>query len=299
MTIRRQLLLVCVGVGLVGVQASAVNVLVLSSGSTGHDDHVRTTLQSFGHVVTVGPEYINFDGSYSLSGFDVVYLLANYNWAFGDMPTSGQTALLDWISAGGGLVTAEWTTWKAGALFQLTQLSTAFPVSPQISYGYQTLMTFTQVTSDPLLTAGLPAQFQCPVTDIGGGTNTLLVARSGATVFYTGDAFAGQPTVVGGEFGAGRVLVFSTTNGPDQIGDANFARLLSNAMDWAGQGGACYADCDTSTGPRVLDIFDFLCFGNRFAAGDPYACDCDQSTGPGACDIFDFLCFGNAFSAGC
>ena len=62
---------------------------------------------------------------------------------------------------------------------------------------------------------------------------------------------------------------------------------------------ACYADCDISTGTGILDIFDFLCFGNRFAANDPYACDCDTSTGPGVCDIFDFLCFGNAFEAGC
>ena len=61
----------------------------------------------------------------------------------------------------------------------------------------------------------------------------------------------------------------------------------------------CFADCDISTGPGVLDIFDFLCFGNRFSANDPYACDCDTSTGPGVCDIFDLLCFGNAFDAGC
>ncbi len=61
----------------------------------------------------------------------------------------------------------------------------------------------------------------------------------------------------------------------------------------------CYPDCDTQTGPGVLDIFDFLCFGNRFSANDPYACDCDTATGPGICDIFDFLCFGNAFNAGC
>ncbi len=64
-------------------------------------------------------------------------------------------------------------------------------------------------------------------------------------------------------------------------------------------GEACYPDCDTSTGVGVLDIFDFLCFGNRFSANDPYACDCDTQTGVGVCDIFDFLCFGNAFNAGC
>jgi hypothetical protein len=67
---------------------------------------------------------------------------------------------------------------------------------------------------------------------------------------------------------------------------------------WQGCGD-CYADCDTATGPGILDIYDFLCFGNRFAVGDPYACDCDVVTGPGVCDVFDFVCFGNAFGAGC
>lgn len=58
----------------------------------------------------------------------------------------------------------------------------------------------------------------------------------------------------------------------------------------------CGADCDLN---RVLDIFDFICFGNLFLAGDPYACDFDTTTGPGVCDIFDFLSFANAFAAGC
>jgi hypothetical protein len=64
-------------------------------------------------------------------------------------------------------------------------------------------------------------------------------------------------------------------------------------------GAGCYPDCDSSTGQGILDIFDFLCFQNGFAAGAPYACECDVSTGPGVCDIFDFLCFQNAFAAGC
>jgi hypothetical protein len=61
----------------------------------------------------------------------------------------------------------------------------------------------------------------------------------------------------------------------------------------------CYPDCDPSTGVGVLDIFDFLCFQNRFAGAEPYACDCDAGGGPGLCDIFDFLCFQNEFAAGC
>jgi DNA-binding beta-propeller fold protein YncE len=62
---------------------------------------------------------------------------------------------------------------------------------------------------------------------------------------------------------------------------------------------SCYPDCDTSTGRGMLDIFDFLCFQNRYTQSEPYACDCDLSTGNGVCDIFDFLCFQNEFSAGC
>ena len=54
----------------------------------------------------------------------------------------------------------------------------------------------------------------------------------------------------------------------------------------------CYADCD---GTGTLDFFDFLCFQNAFATGDPYA-DCD---GTGVLDFFDFLCFQNEFALGC
>ncbi len=58
---------------------------------------------------------------------------------------------------------------------------------------------------------------------------------------------------------------------------------------------SCYADCDASACPGQLDFFDFLCFQNAFASGEPYA-DCDDS---GALDFFDFLCYQNAFSFGC
>ncbi|MFG0285799.1 MAG: GC-type dockerin domain-anchored protein [Phycisphaerales bacterium JB039] len=58
---------------------------------------------------------------------------------------------------------------------------------------------------------------------------------------------------------------------------------------------ACYADCEPGACPGALDLFDFLCFQNAFALGDPYA-DCD---GTGVLDFFDFLCYQNAFAAGC
>lgn len=60
----------------------------------------------------------------------------------------------------------------------------------------------------------------------------------------------------------------------------------------------CYADCDVSTGVGVLDVFDFLCFQDRFISGESYACDCDASSGVGVCDILDFLCFQDEFVGG-
>ena len=63
-------------------------------------------------------------------------------------------------------------------------------------------------------------------------------------------------------------------------------------------GGGCYANCDGSTVAPNLNVNDFLCFQNRFAAGDPFA-NCDASTTPPILNINDFLCFSNRFAVGC
>jgi hypothetical protein len=60
----------------------------------------------------------------------------------------------------------------------------------------------------------------------------------------------------------------------------------------------CYANCDNSAGTPVLNILDFVCFLDRFAAGDPSA-NCDGSTTPPILNSLDFTCFINAFAAGC
>lgn len=57
----------------------------------------------------------------------------------------------------------------------------------------------------------------------------------------------------------------------------------------------CRVDLDTSTGPGVLDIFDFLTFSNLFAMQDPRA-DFEPDC---IFDIFDFLAFSNEFARGC
>jgi hypothetical protein len=61
---------------------------------------------------------------------------------------------------------------------------------------------------------------------------------------------------------------------------------------------ACYPNCDGSTGSPVLNVQDFTCFLQKFAAGD-LAANCDGSSNPPVLNIADFTCFFQKFSIGC
>lgn len=77
-----------------------------------------------------------------------------------------------------------------------------------------------------------------------------------------------------------------------------FPSDFSFALQGQQAAAACYANCDSSTIPPVLNVADFVCFLNAFASGQSYA-NCDGSTLPPSLNIADFVCFLNAFAAGC
>jgi hypothetical protein len=60
----------------------------------------------------------------------------------------------------------------------------------------------------------------------------------------------------------------------------------------------CYANCDRSTAPPVLNVNDFTCFLNAFAAGLPYA-NCDGRCAAPTYSVTDFQCFMDLYAAGC
>jgi hypothetical protein len=60
----------------------------------------------------------------------------------------------------------------------------------------------------------------------------------------------------------------------------------------------CYPNCDGSTNVPFLNVNDFVCFQQKFAAGDSYA-NCDHSTSPPVLNVNDFICFQQSFAAGC
>jgi hypothetical protein len=59
-----------------------------------------------------------------------------------------------------------------------------------------------------------------------------------------------------------------------------------------------YANCDGSATAPVLNVNDFTCFLNRYAAGDDYA-NCDGSTTAPVLNVNDFTCFVNRYAGGC
>ena len=60
----------------------------------------------------------------------------------------------------------------------------------------------------------------------------------------------------------------------------------------------CYANCDASTNAPILNVNDFICFNNLFAAGNSLA-NCDASTIAPTLNVNDFTCFLNKYASGC
>jgi hypothetical protein len=64
------------------------------------------------------------------------------------------------------------------------------------------------------------------------------------------------------------------------------------------QGTTCYPNCDGSTLSPAINVADFTCFLQKYAAGNPYA-NCDGSTVAPILNVGDFSCFLQRFTAGC
>ena len=76
------------------------------------------------------------------------------------------------------------------------------------------------------------------------------------------------------------------------------ATLISQYVDNASlapAAPACYANCDGSSAPPILNANDFQCFLARYAQNDAYA-NCDHSSSAAVLNANDFQCFLNKFA---
>ncbi|MBC7833708.1 MAG: hypothetical protein H7Y88_01230 [Phycisphaerales bacterium] len=269
--------------------AGGGNVLVLSSGDSVLDAQYEEVLEAHGHTVAFAPQWYQYDGTASLAGVDAILLLNNANWNFGGpMPAVGQTQIVNFVNNGGALVTTEWTVWNNGfnGTVDFDLLDVVFAVEPSSNFRLMAEATYTQSVSNPVINAGLPASINF-TADTFSGTETYFVAKPGASEFYTSDGYGSG--LVGWSVGGGRCANFSTCIGPQQLDDANFSRLLSNTLDWAGGGIGCTADFNGSGTVTSSDITAFLSAWFNDLANGTLIADVNNSDTVTSADITAFL----------
>ncbi|MBL9031251.1 MAG: beta-propeller fold lactonase family protein [Phycisphaerae bacterium] len=131
-----------------------------------------------------------------------------------------------------------------------------------------------------------------------GGESRGYVYRSDTSLFQSDRA--GQsltPSALRALAAAGSELTYTVVPFGTQT-RMGIDRDLDGILDGDVGDPTCYANCDGSTIPPVLNVNDFSCFLNKFGAGDPGA-NCDGSVVPPVLNINDFVCFVNKFSTGC
>ncbi len=234
----KMLLLVLLSFCLFSLPAQAINVYVLSSGDINIDNHIKTTLEGFGHNVRIGVQYNQLTGSSPLAGYDSVLFLHSANCNSLDvMPSTGQTALQNFISYGGGLVTGEWIVYhtiSGGWPTRFGILSSALPANPSSqgsSYNRKSPITYAAVEPNSVLNSNVDSPFTFQADQIVLGTETQFVPKAGALVFYDSDNLG--VGVVGWDYGDGRVISFSTVIGISELSNRNYRQLLSNALIWS------------------------------------------------------------------
>lgn len=209
--------------------AEAAKVLVTSSQNYDQDNKIVQVLTDAGHQVTLGPSFSKFGLSTDLRNFETVVLQVNYNYNSPDMAARSQTYLANFVKAGGGLVTTGWVGYVQKSWSMLRGLSDLVPFEID-NWRRISPVTFTADAADEVLNAGLPASFVTPADDVTG-TEEIYIIKPYATRYYTSTADSKTVAgLVGWPRGNGEVLSFSVMAGINALGDANFAKLFSNAV---------------------------------------------------------------------
>lgn len=230
--------------------ADAGSIYVMSSGNESHDTTVMASLAAAGHSSVIGVEYWEFDGTVPLTGYDAVFFQSNYNWTSGNMPEAGQQQLVDFVNAGGGMVTSEWTLWLT-AVGNFQTLKSIMPSTETSSYNGDTLHNFQQVDPDPTINSGLPANFDVDGDNVAGGETNTPGVKAGAKVFYNSTLNGGRVGLSGWDVNQGRVAQFSQTVSERFMADPDGFRLLGNVMEWVSRGAGTLQINPTSVTVRL------------------------------------------------
>jgi hypothetical protein len=139
--------------------------------------------------------------------------------------------------------------------------------------------------------------------DLATGATALVGEVGGPSNWFNDLTFDGSDVLWGARTQGGVYTISTTTAAQTFMFGGNYTGL---AFFNPGAPG-CYANCDGSQVPPILNVDDFTCFINEYAAGSilshaqqvAHYANCDGSTVAPALNVDDFTCFINLFASGC
>jgi hypothetical protein len=221
----------------------------------------------------------NFSGAVSstgtIFGINTTSIFKAVGWTMGGEDYLLESAVLTMEFLGGTAVVSIWSGTASGPTQQIAVLNSP----PQVGSG------------DFTFTPGAPLIMEA------GQTYWLYLASAPnptAQFRWNGTSPSTVPTGI------------ATSVGFNFNGTASATR---NRFEVRGSPAApvCYANCDGSTTAPILNVEDFTCFINEFAAASQlpheqqltHYANCDESTTAPVLNVEDFTCFINKFAQGC
>lgn len=135
-----------------------------------------------------------------------------------------------------------------------------------------------------------------------GGSVSIVCGSLAGTGYISADGGDGGTACcngAGGGGGGGRVAVFTCSLGGVVVRANGGAGAQNGTPGSTWIVPPCYANCDCSSAPPVLNANDFNCFLNKYAAGITSYVNCDESSAVPLLNANDFLCYLNKYAAGC
>ncbi len=200
------------------------SVLIIGDGGT--EVTLQNILLNEGYSVTIVADDWYYDGTNPAPDEYSAVVLVDGPTFGNEMPETGQTALVNYVADGGGLIVSEWITWET-SMGRYQVLETILPVP----YGGTAsgTETYDVILAHPV-TEGVGSGF----TVTGGfGYNTAAVGQAVVSGTQCGDAVTVWDT------GAGRIVQFANAgnwDGNDPYSVPEMELLFLNSVAWVEQG---------------------------------------------------------------
>ena len=235
-----------------------------------------------------------------LQQYDAVLTYSNGNYhdaaALGDV-------LADFVDSGGGVVVTMQALasptagrylagrWLEPSSYEIVQTRQGSTFSAQMPMG-------TILVPDHPILEGV-GSFNGGGTSLRPTTTNMAPHGQQIALWQDGKILVATSTQFPGRVDLGMLPLSTDVASGGWLASTDGARLMANALLYTIHGEPdCFANCDASTAAPVLNVADFTCFLQKFAAGDSYA-NCDESTAEPVLNVADFTCFLQRFAAGC